>query len=337
MDGCENMLNCHECNKRFSLKHNLIRHNMNTHSGEKLFACDKCSHTFALKDNLIRHMITHDGEKQFACDECSITFSLNENLVRHKRIYTGEKQFACAECNRAFSLKQNLARHMRSHKSFGGEKPFVCAKCSKAFSYKSNMVRHIRMHADEERVSRVKFYKAFSREVIPSLRHTFLESQTGEKLIACTECNRDSEKKADSKIHTGEKLSACPDCKIISSGNSDSTTDMDKMIWTKMETNTGEKPFASPECTTVFPENADSVTHVGDTPRATGEFSLAKCSPSFPRKVEPSRRLKTRSVEKRLSCPECHKAFAYESKLAAHNPHWREAVRLPCVSKSLPK
>ncbi|XP_069470687.1 RB-associated KRAB zinc finger protein-like [Ambystoma mexicanum] len=80
-----------------------------------LYSCTECDKHFSKKEYLIRHQRTHMGDKPYQCAECEKTFRKKEYLVVHKRTHTGEKPYHCTRCNKRFSQKGVLNRHQRTH------------------------------------------------------------------------------------------------------------------------------------------------------------------------------------------------------------------------------
>ncbi|XP_069463046.1 zinc finger protein 510-like isoform X2 [Ambystoma mexicanum] len=133
---------CNECEKCFSLKGCLMRH-QKIHEGLKPYACSECEKSFAQKGDLTIHKRTHTGEKPYTCNYCQKSFSRKGNLNQHKRTHTGERPYKCSQCEKIFSRKGRLHEHQRKHT---GEKPYKCTLCEKRFCQKDSLSKHIRMH-----------------------------------------------------------------------------------------------------------------------------------------------------------------------------------------------
>ena len=87
-------------------KGNHLTDNIKTHSGVRPYNCKNCNKHFTTKSCLKRHNLTHSKERpchirthgsdrNFKCDICGIAFALKSRLVKHELIHRGEKPYEC--------------------------------------------------------------------------------------------------------------------------------------------------------------------------------------------------------------------------------------------------
>ena len=89
----------------------------------KLFKCDICNKTFTLKSNLIRHNRSHRPRlSSLSCHKCHKNYSRSDSLKRHvcddektpsETVFKCETGFKCETCCKRFSRKDNLKVHKK--------------------------------------------------------------------------------------------------------------------------------------------------------------------------------------------------------------------------------
>ena len=172
---------CGKCDKRFSLSHQLGRHER-THDEPRPYLCgmEGCEERFGRKVQLRRHKKVHNAEavsKVYACgvEGCLVNFSKWTLVVKHRkemhqpmiscsecgkemkggrhlqahirRVHArvkGNERFGCEICSRSFSSKNAVKVHRATVHE--GRKPYCCDQCGKSFGHKHLLARHRRSH-----------------------------------------------------------------------------------------------------------------------------------------------------------------------------------------------
>lgn len=82
-------ITCSNCNRTFTNKYNLWRHEINIHQPRQKnnIRCRLCQKTFARHDSLQRHLKFHRGERRHICNICHKTFVTSACLKRHLHIH----------------------------------------------------------------------------------------------------------------------------------------------------------------------------------------------------------------------------------------------------------
>ena len=86
------------------------------HTREKPFVCQICDKTFSQKVNLVRHQATHSDVRNFKCSVCPEgRFFKTKDQLSHHMVFHYEPKFVCSRCDYKAHTKSNLSQHEKSH------------------------------------------------------------------------------------------------------------------------------------------------------------------------------------------------------------------------------
>ncbi len=140
---------CRHCPKTFKSERFWTAHELRHNSGEeaaasKALTCSVCSKRFSNRHNLVRHCRSaHEvaAVNEYKCGECGKSFVDSTRLKQHKWIHAGYRPYECRICGKAFRHLSHLRGHgARAH---GEEKSFKCQRCEKTFLYAYQLRRHV--------------------------------------------------------------------------------------------------------------------------------------------------------------------------------------------------
>lgn len=115
--------------------------NVTTPSVEKKYECDLCEKTFSRKDGMERHQNSvHTNEFPYHCSRCRKGFYEDKDAKKHEASCTATV-YQCEECDYFVLDRNKLHSHMTKHT---GDKPFECPvdHCRKRFMRKTSLYRH---------------------------------------------------------------------------------------------------------------------------------------------------------------------------------------------------
>ena len=110
----DNLCRCPRCGKQLKAK-NFVRHTRE--HGEKQHLCEVCNKKFSQKSNLKRHEKTHretqtePEETGCICHVCGKAYSRKDHLKKHFKKSHKNESFKCSTSSKQFSRKCALRRH----------------------------------------------------------------------------------------------------------------------------------------------------------------------------------------------------------------------------------
>ena len=119
------------------LKQNTFENGLGTQT--KIWRCNECNKIFSRKNALDRHNQHHTGKYSHFCSICRKGYNNGYNFKLHVRGHEG-KGYLCDYCGKVFKTIQSKQYHESEH---SGVYRFACAKCSKGFNYKSKYEQHL--------------------------------------------------------------------------------------------------------------------------------------------------------------------------------------------------
>ena len=135
----EKQFHCQKCNKNFSDKNNLNKHNKSSHEGVK-YHCTKCTYMATQKGTLQKHeAAVHEGIK-YPCTKCNYKASFKQHLKSHVAAVHEGIKYPCTECNYKASFKKHIKSHVAAvHEGI----KYPCTKCNYKAGFKQALKSHV--------------------------------------------------------------------------------------------------------------------------------------------------------------------------------------------------
>lgn len=113
-------------------------------SGERRHACKQCDSRFKMRGDLLRHVkIVHEGKKMYSCKFCSKKFGHSGHLNRHiQSVHLQQRRFKCDQCGFQFYQASHLQSHM-NHIHNGSRKTFECTACGALLKSQTALKNHV--------------------------------------------------------------------------------------------------------------------------------------------------------------------------------------------------
>lgn len=169
---------CNVCNKTFSTKQQLEKHEECHLSAATQYECTECGKSFLGSDAFRQHYCVHQknlsfpsmqntdkkkcfrnssevftnnneeeeevdvGEDFYNCPTCSKRFPSNISLQEHQKLHEIDRPFKCLVCGKGFAKKRYLTQHQQIH----DERPYQCELCSNSFKTQQSFLSHRKTH-----------------------------------------------------------------------------------------------------------------------------------------------------------------------------------------------
>ncbi|XP_061177593.1 zinc finger protein 224-like [Saccostrea echinata] len=199
---------CQICDKAFKTSNTWKRH-MRAHLDPKPFVCQICRREFGREHDMYRHTVRmHTGERKFQCDMCPSKFAWFSDLTIHKRRHNVMGKFrkrrklgANGDVSKKVKKKVQLKKKEEKAEHVN---QLVCKMCSQSFTSFSSLQLHIcDLGSSVEEVEEIRDDLVSSKnnhtceedtESFSALQHQKCDNKSSSKIQE----NRESEKGRDS-------------------------------------------------------------------------------------------------------------------------------------------
>lgn len=195
---------CNLCDKKFTGKSPLLRHDTIVHSGKK-YSCEICNKKYRYKKYLQSHVENfHDAskivastkvskkkQKSYKCRECSLQFTNQIEYRKHHSANHMPRIHKCEVCYKMFKTLQILNTHKITHLTFEERnklesvKKYLCSICGKVLYSSSNRDSHVRGHSGETPFKCAVCDKGFKQKYLLSVH---MSKHTEERPFKCEIC-----------------------------------------------------------------------------------------------------------------------------------------------------
>uniref|UniRef100_A0A1B6K9G9 Protein krueppel n=2 Tax=Graphocephala atropunctata TaxID=36148 RepID=A0A1B6K9G9_9HEMI len=349
-DTSMNTYECPTCNKSYSTKKSLMRHQL-VHD-EPNYQCDICGLKIFRRDKFNEHYDKCSGkhpDKVTKCNICGDAFESNELLREHKANHVAEgvvteevlKNFEpeppidktpdskllrkrrtdivglkCPECNKQYNNRKNLLRHVQIHK----DKKFLCDVCPKKFFRREHLKVHLAKH---------NIVKPYACEICPKRflkeeqltnhvsRHDGLprksKNQNGLKRYLCEICSKTFTQSTTLVAHLRAHKGIKP--YVCTFCSRPFTTKA--YLRMHLRTHTQERPYICQYCSKAFARADTLANHVT---QHTGEakYQCKFCQKNFRRLKNLKEHIFIHTGQRPYACPTCDRRFSNNGSRYAH-------------------
>ena len=109
----EGKFNCFQCESKFALKTNLIRHIESVHAIIK-YDCAQCDYKCTRQDYLKIHIQSQHEGVRFACNQCDHQATRQDHLKSHIRSIHEEAKYTCNRCDYRARDQNKISRHIKN-------------------------------------------------------------------------------------------------------------------------------------------------------------------------------------------------------------------------------
>lgn len=230
---------CNLCNKQFTGKSPLLRHDTIVHSGKK-FSCEICNKKYRYKKYLQSHVenfhnaiankivasnkVSKKKITTYKCRECSLQFSNPIEYRKHNSANHMPKIHKCEVCSKMFKTLQILNTHKITHLTFEERnklesvKKYLCPICGKVLYSSSNRDAHVRGHSGETPFKCTVCDKGFKQKYLLSVHMSKHSDERPFKCEICGNCFKNqtqfSSHQLTHKLKDMEKQFECKICGV---------------------------------------------------------------------------------------------------------------------------
>ncbi|XP_063371622.1 zinc finger protein 624-like [Cydia amplana] len=320
---------CNICGRKFSAPHLVLRHQRQTHMGERNYKCDICSKMFFNRTHLKKHQITHSDVREYACAVCeSLRYLSLLGPNREEALISNESQF----CNVLITRE--------------GEKKYACTLCVKQFDIRKSLNAHYKtVHLRLYPTKKTHPCVICKEEVIPRNRWRHMEERHGWNAPTCPDCGRKFSYPFQVPVHQREVHNPLENLTYVCEHCGDQFPSMPRLrqheikhldvknykcdqcpkafktityLKQHMVRHSGVKGHICDECGAAFYNYKDLYSHVTGTHATEKNFKCQFCSKCFKTRRLLNVHEKIHTGDKKHKCPVCEKAYVQSNNLKYH-------------------